>query len=94
MPPTLQYVCQASRWQRRKVLQNKIRNVLELSFYLGDNCSKKQNEKKTFNPQILTLSEENEGNWVISLPIEFHSLVVHCAGNNMEPTLQLEAGKR
>lgn len=58
MPPTLQYVCQASRWQCREVLQNKIRNVLKLSFYLGDNC----------------LKEKNEGSWVISLPIELHFL--------------------
>lgn len=37
---------------------------------------------------------EDSGNWVISLPIEFLSLVIYFAGNNMEPTWQLEAGKR
>lgn len=67
---------------------------LNFLFILVIIVQKNKKQKKTFNPQILTLSEENEGNWVISLPIEFHSLVVHCAGNNMEPTLQLEAGKR
>lgn len=67
---------------------------LNFLFILVIIVQKNKKQKKTFNPQILTLSEENERNWVISLPIEFHYLVVHCAGNNMEPTLQLEAGKR
>lgn len=67
---------------------------LNFLFILVIIVQKNKTKQKTFNPQILTLSEENKGNWVISLPIEFHSLVVHCAGNNMEPTLQLEAGKR